>query len=151
EARPGDVVLIEAGTVHAIGAGVLLAEIQQMSDATFRVFDWNRVGADGKPRALHIEQAMASIDFRPGPVQPLSPRREELGAAGSRERLAQSKYFSCERLRLRGETTVGREDRFTILMGLEGRSAILHGAERYSLEFGQTMLLPATVGVCPIV
>ena len=53
EARPGDSILIEAGTVHAIGAGVLLAEIQQMSDATFRVFDWDRVGTDGKPRQLH--------------------------------------------------------------------------------------------------
>ncbi len=89
EARPGDSVLIEAGTVHAIGAGVLLAEIQQMSDATFRVFDWNRVGPDGKPRQLHIEQAMESIDFRRGPVNPIIPRVEEIDGVGTRERLAQ--------------------------------------------------------------
>ncbi len=87
EARPGDSILIEAGTVHAIGAGVLLAEIQQMSDATFRVFDWNRVGTDGKPRELHIRQAMESIDFRRGPVNPLEPGIEEISGIGTRERL----------------------------------------------------------------
>ena len=54
EPKPGDCILIKAGTVHAIGAGVLLAEIQQMSDATFRVDDWGRLGDDGKPRPLHI-------------------------------------------------------------------------------------------------
>jgi mannose-6-phosphate isomerase len=151
EARPGDAVLIEAGTVHAIGAGVLLAEIQQMSDATFRVFDWNRVGPDGKPRQLHVEQAMESIDFRRGPVEPLSPRRDDLGAAGSREPLAHSKYFACDRLTLRGAMNVGRNDRFTILMGLAGRSSVLHGDERYPLEFGQTLLLAAAVGECQIV
>lgn len=151
EARPGDAILIEAGTVHAIGAGVLLAEIQQMSDATFRVFDWNRVGPDGRPRALHIEQAMESIDFRRGPVDPLSPEVEDLGEAGSRERLASSKYFACERLKIRREMTVGRPDRFTILMGLGGRSAVLHGSGSFPLDFGQTMLLPAAVGECKIV
>src|SRR5262249_24939147 len=85
EARPGDSILIEAGTVHAIGAGVLLAEIQQMSDATFRVFDWNRVGPDGKPRGLHIEQAMESIDFQRGPVEPISPEVDESGENATRE------------------------------------------------------------------
>ena len=72
--KPGDCILIEAGTVHAIGAGVLLAEIQQTSDATFRVFDWGRMGPDGKPRALHIEQALESIEFERGPVEPIAPR-----------------------------------------------------------------------------
>jgi mannose-6-phosphate isomerase len=150
EARPGDAILIEAGTVHAIGAGVLLAEIQQMSDATFRVFDWNRVGADGKPRELHIEQAMESIDFRRGPVNPISPQVEELGEGGRRERLTRSSYFALERLRFSQPTTIGRPDRFTILMGLEGRCEIIHDMRTYLLDFGQTVLLPAAVGECRI-
>ena len=58
--------------------GVLLAEIQQMSDATFRVYDWNRVGPDGKPRELHIREAMESIDFQRGPVNPVTPIVEAL-------------------------------------------------------------------------
>src|SRR5207247_10362476 len=84
EPKPGDSVLIEAGTVHAIGAGVLLAEIQQMSDATFRVFDWNRVGDDGTPRPLHIREAMESIDFDRGPVNPITPDPEEMPGGGVR-------------------------------------------------------------------
>ncbi len=151
EARPGDSVLIEAGTVHAIGAGVLVAEIQQMSDATFRVFDWNRVGPDGKPRQLHIEQAMESIDFLRGPVNPFTPRVEERDGVGTRERLARSAYFALERRTIRARVTAGQHDRFTILMGLEGRSEIVHGGRSFPLEFGQTALLPAAVGECRIV
>ena len=150
EARPGDSILVEAGTVHAIGAGVLLAEIQQMSDATFRVFDWNRMGADGKPRELHIEQAMESIDFQRGPVNPIKPKVVESGENAMRERLAHSGYFALERLTIRQSATVGRSDRFTILMGLRGRSEIVHDNQVVPLEFGQTVLLPAAVGECPI-
>jgi mannose-6-phosphate isomerase len=150
EARPGDSILIEAGTVHAIGAGVLLAEIQQMSDATFRVFDWNRLGPDGKPRELHIEEAMESIDFQRGPVNPISPVLEDSGENASRERLAHSRYFALERLTIRQSARVGRSDRFTILMGLGGRSEIVHNERLIPLEFGQTLLLPAAVGECPI-
>jgi mannose-6-phosphate isomerase len=150
-ARPGDSILIEAGTVHAIGAGVLLAEIQQMSDATFRVFDWNRVGADGKPRELHIEQAMESIDFHRGPVNPISPYVEKLDDAGHRERLARSSFFALERLTIRQTMTVGQPDRFTILMGLDGRGDIFHGGKWVPLDFGRTALLPAAIGECQIV
>lgn len=63
EARPGDSLFIPAGTVHAIGQGLLIAEIQQSSDTTFRLFDWNRVGPDGKPRPLHIEQGLKATKF----------------------------------------------------------------------------------------
>ncbi len=150
EARPGDAILIEAGTVHAIGAGVLLAEIQQMSDATFRVFDWNRVGPDGKPRELHIDRAMESIDFGRGPVNPIPPVVERSDQDATRERLAQSRYFALERLTIHRSATVGRADRFTILMGLRGRSEIVHDDRTIPLEFGQTVLLPAAVGECPI-
>ena len=94
-ARPGDCIMIEAGTVHAIGAGVLLAEIQQMSDATFRVFDWGRVGADGRPRELHITEAMESTDFTRGPVNPLIPARA--GWRGQHPRGAVAMPLLCTR------------------------------------------------------
>src|SRR5262249_46204265 len=61
--REGDAMLLPSGRVHALGAGVVLFEIQQNSDTTYRVFDWNRLGLDGKPRALHVAQSIASIDF----------------------------------------------------------------------------------------
>jgi len=149
--RPGDCILIEAGTVHAIGAGVLLAEIQEMSDATFRVYDWGRTGADGKPRPLHLREAMESIDFERGPVEPITPEAEPIAGGGIREKLSRSAYFALERLALNEPTTVGQHDRFTILIGLEGCSDVRHGAECVQLEFGQTVLLPAALGPCEIV
>src|SRR5262245_26441987 len=69
--RPGDFIFMPAGTVHAVGGGVLFAEIQQTSDATFRLFDWNRRDAQGQPRKLHIQESLACIDWTRGPVTPL--------------------------------------------------------------------------------
>ncbi len=151
EPKAGDCILIESGTVHAIGAGVLLAEIQQTSDATFRVYDWGRVGPDGKPRALHIEQALESIDFERGPVKPIDARLEPMPGAGKHEHLSRSAYFALERLDISGPVPVGRSDRFTILMSLAGSFDVRHAAESLRVEFGQTVLLPAVVSSCEIV
>ncbi len=151
EAKAGDCILIESGTVHAIGAGVLLAEIQQTSDATFRVYDWGRIGPDGKPRALHIEQALESIDFERGPVEPIAPRIELLPGAGKREFLSRSTYFALERLNVSQRTPMGRADRFTILMSLAGSFEVKHRAESTRVQFGQTLLLPAELSVCEVV
>jgi mannose-6-phosphate isomerase len=72
--KPGDGVFLEAGTVHALGGGVVLFEVQQNSDVTFRLYDWDRVDAKtGKPRQLHIDQALSCIDFSRGPVNPVTP------------------------------------------------------------------------------
>jgi mannose-6-phosphate isomerase len=149
--KPGDCILIESGTVHAIGTGVLLAEIQEMSDATFRVYDWGRTGADGKPRALHIPEALEAIDFERGPVEPIVPRIEPMAGGGERRRLSRSVYFALEQLDLTQAAAVGQFDRFTILMGLGGRCDIHDGQDWTSLEFGQTLLLPAALGPCEIV
>jgi mannose-6-phosphate isomerase len=76
--HPGDIYLLPAGTLHAIGSGFLLLEVQQPSDTTFRLYDWGRVGADGKPRQLHIDEAAQSVAFdRPGP-----PRVQKKGVDG---------------------------------------------------------------------
>ena len=133
-ARPGDCILIPAGIVHAIGAGVMIAEIQQMSDATFRVFDWNRVGADGKPRQLHVAEALESTDFAAGPVDPLRPEPESI-PGGLHERLSASDFFALERLRLTGPARVGREDRFTIIMALGGAVVVRDGESVHPLRF----------------
>lgn len=147
--EPGDCIHIPAGTVHAIGAGVLLAEIQQMSDATFRVYDWGRVGADGRPRQLHLEQALASTDFSAGPRGPLRAERLPIDG-GTRETLASCPYFALERLRLSGPAEVGSADRFTILIGLGGDASVCFQGGGSNLGFGQTLLLPAALGRCEI-
>jgi mannose-6-phosphate isomerase len=150
EARAGDCIMIPAGTVHAIGAGVVLAEVQQMSDATFRVHDWGRVGPDGKPRPLHLAEALESTDFTIGPVNPL-PTRPEPVPGGTRERLASCPYFALERLRLTGPAVVGRDDRFTILLDLAGAADVVHRGTPYPVRLGDALLLPAALGPCEVI
>ena len=149
EARAGDCILIPAGTVHAIGAGVVLAEFQQMSDATFRLHDWDRVGLDGRPRPLHIAESLEAIDYEAGPVVPMATTLEPI-PGGTRERLSRSEYFSLERLTLHAPTMVGDPDRFTILLGIEGTAEIRSGGATASIGLGQTMLLPASIGPCEV-
>ena len=149
-ARTGDCILIPAGTVHAIGAGVVIAEVQQMSDATFRLHDWGRVGADGMPRALHIAEALESIDFAAGPVTPLRTSPEPIDG-GTREALARSAYFALDRLQLDGPSAIGTADRFTIVVGLGGEVAVHCGAVASRVGLGQTLLLPASIGPCRVV
>jgi mannose-6-phosphate isomerase len=148
-ARAGDCILIPAGIVHAIGAGVMLAEIQQMSDATFRVFDWNRIGADGNPRPLHVAQALESTDFEAGPVHPLATQPVPV-AGGSREALSHTEFFSLERLNLTGRGSIGCADRFTIVMAIDGDVDIHSDGESTRLRRGETLLLPASLGVCEV-
>jgi mannose-6-phosphate isomerase len=150
EPRPGDCIMIPAGTVHAIGAGIVLAEIQQMSDATFRVYDWGRIGADGKPRTLHVAEALESIDFDAGPVNPIASRPEP-GPGGTREHLSRCPYFALERLRLERPARVGDGTRFTILLGMGGTAEVVHQDRTTPLRFGETLLLPASLRGCDLV
>jgi mannose-6-phosphate isomerase len=155
EPSPGDCVFVPAGIVHAIGAGIVLAEIQQTSDATFRVYDWGRVGADGKPRTLHPREALESTDFQAGPINPVRAAREPLPeGSGSLERLVSCPYFAIQRFRITGPVTVGHDDRFTILLGLGGESVLRHPGKldgMTRLGFGETLLLPAALGACELV
>ena len=150
EARAGDCILIPAGTVHAIGAGIVLAEFQQMSDATFRLHDWNRVGLDGQPRQLHVDESLESIDYEAGPVSPILTTAEPI-PGGTREPLSRSEFFALERLTLDGPGSVGEPHRFTILMGIEGRAEVRSGDATAELGVGRTLLLPAAVGPCTVI
>lgn len=121
EPQPGDCVFIPAGTVHAIGAGLLIAEIQQASDTTFRLYDWNRVGPDGKPRALHIAQSLDAIDFDAGPIHAQIP--QATGRPGV-ERLVACDKFVLDRWSVSTPQTVGGDDRFHILAMLAGGALV---------------------------
>ena len=98
EPQPGDSIFIPSGRLHAIGAGFLIHEIQQNSDTTYRVFDWNRPGLDGKPRELHVAESLASIDF--------TDHEPPLGVAKG-ETLVSCEHFHVDQLRV----TEGRETR----------------------------------------
>ena len=109
--KKGDVFFIPSGTVHAIGAGILIAEIQQNSNTTYRIFDFGRVGADGKPRALHIEKALkTAVLDKPNPNKPL--------ADGV---LAECDYFKVKLLNINGEAKINVDEKsFSSLLCTEG-------------------------------
>ena len=140
---PGDCVFIPAGTVHALGAGLLVAEIQQASDTTYRLFDWNRVGPDGRGRQLHIEQGLAAIDFTAIAVQPCRPRPTQRPAV---ERLVACDKFVLDRWQFDGEQSLHGDDRFHVLSVLDGEiSCGTWNAADLRLSRGQTVLIPASV------
>lgn len=129
---PGTSIFIPSGRLHAIGAGFLIYEIQQSSDTTYRVFDWNRLGLDGKPRELHVGESLASIDF-----QDFEPTMDTpLG-----ENLASCEYFKTDlKILATGESISNPQaGQFSILSVVEG--LLESGGER-NFEKGRFILLP---------
>jgi len=154
-ARPGDVVFIPARTVHAIGAGILLSEIQQSSDVTYRVYDWGRVGDDGRPRALHVRQAREVTDFSPPAENAAAPLRSTSVTGGRLETLVECASFALERLVLdlpgNALLPTAGGGRFSILSVIEGSGVISWAADggggRAEVETGRgdSFLVPAAV------
>ncbi|MDD4268631.1 MAG: class I mannose-6-phosphate isomerase [Pirellulales bacterium] len=142
EPSPGDCLLIPAGTVHALGAGLLVAEIQQMSDNTFRLSDWGRVGPDGKARQLHLEQGLRAIDYGRGPIEPT--RGRPAGRPGV-TRLAECDQFVLELWQLEEEGQIGGSGGCVIVTVVEGQIEI-EGDVVPPLRLGETILLPACCG-----
>ncbi len=102
EVKPHDVFYLPAGTLHAIGAGIVLFEVQQTSDLTYRIFDYNRLGADGKPRTLHVDKAADVLDYHRSDAGPVRPVRYRLDGL-ERTTLAADKHFILERVDLDDE------------------------------------------------
>jgi mannose-6-phosphate isomerase len=129
--RAGDSIFIPSGRLHAIGAGLLIHEIQQNSDTTYRVFDWNRMGLDGKPRELHVAESLASIDF-----SDVEPGIDQ--APG--EVIAECEHFRVEKISLGSDQSVGNRDpeRFSIFSVAEG--SVDCGRHRFGK--GDFFLLP---------
>ncbi len=139
----GDCIFLPAGTVHALGAGLLVAEIQQSSDVTYRLFDWNRRGPDGKPRALHVEQGLAAVDFQRGPVGPAQPRSTERPKVS---RLVQCDRFLLDRWEFDAPLPAGGDRRCHIIVVVEGEVRIEGDPADAVLTRGGTALLPASLG-----
>lgn len=148
EPRVGDTIFIPPGTVHALGAGVVIAEFQQSSDVTLRLFDWNRVGADGKPRPLHIDAALPIIDYSFGPIQVL---RSSPVPALPFDSVATQELVVCEKFVLKRHSFSGHwrrpnDQRFRILMVIEGELRAACDPLDASCTPGTTLLMPAALG-----
>ena len=146
-AKAGECFFIPAGTVHAIGAGLLIAEVQQSSNLTYRVYDYGRIGADGKPRALHIEKALA-VTRREPPRTPVGPTEPERLVEGGRiQPLFACDKFTTAVFMVEGTMTdsVSAES-FVSLLVLDGEGALNFCGETYAVAKGQSVFLPAGMG-----
>lgn len=145
EPQVGDGLLIEAGTVHAVGGGVLMAEVQQTSDATFRLFDWNRISSDGRPRELHRDQSLRSIHFDNGPVSPIRLEPCRCVSCHDEDLLLTCDYFSLSRVNLRESTRRLDEEPLTLWLVMSGQADLCQEMtdELRSFTAGQTVLIPA--------
>jgi mannose-6-phosphate isomerase len=143
EPRPGDCIFIPAGTVHAIGAGLMVAEIQQSSDVTYRLHDWNRVGPDGKPRAMHIEPGLEAVTH----FEPVAPVSGEPTADPAARRLVTNEYFLLDEVHPGRQWQVGGDDRCHFLAVISGSVRLEPHWGLPDLVAGSCVLLPATVGM----
>jgi mannose-6-phosphate isomerase len=136
EPKIGDCIFLEAGTVHALGDGLVIAEIQQASNTTFRLFDWNRLDRDGKPRPLHIQESLDTINYRRGPVAPQIPEPTDRPQV---ERLAACDKFILDRWRFDAPQKCGGDNRCHLVAVLEG--SIRVGDQTF--RHGHSFLIPA--------
>lgn len=143
EVKKGDSVFINTGKVHAIGGGVLLAEIQQTSDITYRIYDWDRVDDEGKGRDLHTALALDAIDFEKKNDYWLNYEDHE----NESSEIASCEYFTTNFLPVKGEIEKDYSslDSFVIYMCVEGKSRISVGDKSEELKKGQSILIPAAV------
>ena len=142
--KPGDVFFIPAGTVHALGAGLEVVEVQQTSDITYRIYDWDRVDAEGKSRELHTALAVDAIDFEADAE--LLHRKYELQKGGE-AKVIESNYFTMVLHDVAGSKCFDHAalDSFVVYIALNGSVRIVADGVAETLEEGEVILIPAEV------
>ena len=149
--KKGDCIFLEAGTIHAIGAGLMLFEVQQTSDITFRLYDWGRVDQKtGKPRQLHIQESLRCTDFHRGPCSPIQPQLERNGSFRY-ERLVKCNYFHLHRWLSRVPFTVGKRGECRIAVCIDGMAQLKWNEMEMPLKLGDAVLLPALIDPAEII
>ncbi len=137
----GDAVFLRAGTVHSLG-GLVVFEVQENSDVTFRLYDWDRIDPKtNKPRPLQVEQALVCIDFATGVIGPVAPVLEATTPV-RRERLFHCEHFSVWRHSGQSPFTVGAADVPRVLVCIEGAAEVEHGSANFPVSRGDVVLLP---------
>ena len=146
----GESVLIKAGTVHTLG-DVVVFEVQENSDVTYRLYDWDRVDKKtGKPRDLQVEEALACIDFTKTDIQPVTPVAKTENNV-LREKLIENEHFNLRRLTGSSPFMVGEENAPRVLVCIDGKGEVESDSEFYPIAKGEVMLIPATIGASPFV
>ncbi len=141
----GDCISIPAGIAHSVGHGVLILEVQQLSDATFRMYDWQRIGPDGNPRQLHIDESFESIDWSAGAVRPSVPVLLSQSDSQKSEVLLHTDHFQICRHQFQGEIPLGPEYQMAAIAITQGTCCLVSSKENcnHELARGDVALLPA--------
>lgn len=143
--KKGDVFFIEAGALHAIGKGIVIAEIQQNSNTTYRVYDYGRVGVDGNPRELHIEKAVEVTNLEIAQPFVLAEAVEYDGY--TRQQLANCEYFTVDKLDMESSAELCTSERsFSHVLVIEGNGTLVSESEEINLSKGTSIFLPAGMG-----
>lgn len=137
----GDVFFLETGTIHAIGAGIVIAEIQQTSDITYRIYDWDRVDANGKSRELHVEQALDAMNYNTTDTQKQYTTEENKSNP-----MVDCPYFTTNYLPINGTASIERDGgSFSVYICTEGEYTIQLEGKSHNFKKGDTILVPAAV------
>jgi mannose-6-phosphate isomerase len=145
--RVGESIFIRAGTVHSL-SDVVVFEVQENSDVTFRLYDWNHLDPEtGKNRPLQVDQAMTCINFDQGAIAPSVPQLEKANR-GPWEKLIGCDHFGVRRIISEFPFVAGIEETCRVLVCIEGRGELTHAGAEYPLSKGEVLLLPANVGAC---
>lgn len=141
--KKGDVFFLETGTIHAIGAGIVIAEIQQTSDVTYRIYDWDRVDAQGKSRELHVEEALDAMNYNT-----TDTRKHYTTLENQANVMVDCPYFTTSYFPLKGSTGVSKDgSSFTVYICTEGEFSVEANGEKYNFKQGDTVLIPASLKV----
>jgi mannose-6-phosphate isomerase len=147
--KAGDVFYVPAGRVHAIGPGILLAEIQQTSDTTYRIYDWDRIGVDGLMRELHVDEALDAIDFK---VEK-NYKTDYSAEKNKTTKVVKSKYFTTNLIDL--DVPLSKDysvlDSFVIYLCIEGSFVLMYDNEKLNAKKGETILIPAIMNEVKII
>lgn len=150
--KKGDLFFIESGTLHAICKGILLAEVQQNSNTTYRVYDYDRVGADGKPRALHIDKAADVTKLCPPTITNASEREVEKQDGGTRTHLTECDLFKMYSVETDGEyVSEAGDESFVSLLCLDGSAEVVCGKKTLGMKKGESLFIPASSGEFKII
>ncbi len=139
--QKGDVFFLETGTVHAIGAGTVIAEIQQTSDITYRIYDFNRKDAQGNERELHVELALDALNYNL-----VDAKKNYTKSENEHNKVVDCSYFTTNLIPLNGRITISKnENSFKVFMCVEGTFQLETNDEIYSYKTGDTLLIPANM------
>ncbi|WP_333600090.1 type I phosphomannose isomerase catalytic subunit [Flavobacterium sp.] len=137
--QQGDVFFLDTGTIHAIGAGIVIAEIQQTSDITYRIYDFDRVDANGNQRELHLDLALEAINY-----ETVEAQKRYAKTANVSNEIVHCQYFTTNLIPLNGAVQISKnQNSFTVYMCVDGDFQLLSNGEKFDYQKGDTVLIPA--------